>query len=266
MLGRLVYRVRPLANRVGFSMRTHGSEASQAAIVTALRPVSTEHALIRVGGDGDGGYLLPDDLDGIDACFSPGVDQIASFEAEMIRRGIKTFQIDASIDDTPLKDPLNQFERKFLGIESRGEFVTLDDWVAEKCPGQSELVLQMDIEGAEWLCLAAAGRETLRRFRIIVVELHYLDYALEGIASTLYLPVLNKLVELFDVVHLHANNCAPLTRGKYYEVPPVLEVTLLRKDRSTQRTAVRHLPHELDRNCVTGRPSVEVPVKMYAQP
>jgi hypothetical protein len=44
----------------------------------------TDVPLIRLGADGDGGYLVPDDLEDVAACFSPGVDDRASFESAMI--------------------------------------------------------------------------------------------------------------------------------------------------------------------------------------
>src|SRR4029078_8659487 len=44
------------------------------SLVARWHPVATEHGLIRVGCDGDGGYLVPDDLNGIQACLSPRVD------------------------------------------------------------------------------------------------------------------------------------------------------------------------------------------------
>ena len=43
--------------------------------------ISTD--LIRVGGNGDGGYLVPDILDNIDYCFSAGVGEISTFEKEL---------------------------------------------------------------------------------------------------------------------------------------------------------------------------------------
>ena len=43
-------------------------------------PVKTEHELIRIGGSKDGGYLVPNDLSGIQACFSPGVSDLADFK------------------------------------------------------------------------------------------------------------------------------------------------------------------------------------------
>ena len=41
-----------------------------------LKPKASKTPLIRIGGDGDGSYLVPDDLEGITACFSPGVNRI----------------------------------------------------------------------------------------------------------------------------------------------------------------------------------------------
>ncbi len=40
-----------------------------------------------MGGENDGGYLVPDDLEGIEYCFSPGVSNIATFELDCLNRG-----------------------------------------------------------------------------------------------------------------------------------------------------------------------------------
>src|SRR4051794_36195573 len=71
--------VRTAANRAGLSVNRQVPVDRQADLIQALRPWITEHPLIRLGGEHDGGYLLPDDLDGIVACFSPGVSDEASF-------------------------------------------------------------------------------------------------------------------------------------------------------------------------------------------
>jgi hypothetical protein len=39
--------------------------------------------LIRIGSPGDGGYLMPNILNEVSYCFSPGVDNIADFEKEL---------------------------------------------------------------------------------------------------------------------------------------------------------------------------------------
>lgn len=265
MTNPLLKTIQALAARRGVAIRRHVPACAQDPFFRAIQPVSTEHELVRIGGDGDGGYLVPDDLDGIVACFSPGVSETVSFESEMLARGIRTFQIDASITDTPLKHPLNQFERKYLGIVTDDQTVTLDDWVGSRTadlPG--DLMLQMDIEGHEWLALAQVSEATLRRFRVIVLELHGLDRVFDQFGATVLIPVLERLRRHFDIVHLHANNIYPVVEGPHYAVPPLVEVTLLRKDRSTQRRAAARFPHPLDRDNLPDLPSVVIPPSMYS--
>lgn len=59
-------------------------------VIKLLRPISTEIELIRIGGEGDGGYLVPNDIDGIKYCFSPGVGLTSSFEEDITKRGVKS--------------------------------------------------------------------------------------------------------------------------------------------------------------------------------
>jgi hypothetical protein len=263
-LNNLLKPVQLLAARFGVAMRPHVPAADQEAFFRAIQPVETEHPLVRIGGAGDGGYLVPDDLDGVVACFSPGVSETVSFEEELLERGLRTFQIDASIADTPLKHPNNAFARKFLGIVSDDKTITLDDWVRESVgdtPG--DLMLQMDIEGHEWLTLAQVSDETLARFRIIVLELHGLDRVFESFGATVLTPVLERLRRHFDIIHLHANNVVPVMRGRRHAVAPLVEATLLRRDRSNRRAPLARLPHPLDRDNLPDRAPVALPRSMY---
>jgi hypothetical protein len=79
------------------------------AIAKALRPFDVGYELIRVGDFGDGGYLVPDDLSGIRACFSPGVSKQASFELDMAKRGIPSFMADASVAGPAIGVPGAEF-------------------------------------------------------------------------------------------------------------------------------------------------------------
>ena len=108
-------------------------------LIKRLYPVVSKKELIRLGTsksegqDGDGGYLIPDDLDGIEACFSPGVGDITSFEEDCANRGIPCFLADASVNLTP-KNDAHTFLKKHIGSVSEGEFITLDDWVVQSLP------------------------------------------------------------------------------------------------------------------------------------
>ena len=62
--------------------------------------------LIRIGGEGDGGYLVPNILGGVSHCFSPGVSFTSDFESHLSKTyDIKSFMADASVDTPPFSDP-----------------------------------------------------------------------------------------------------------------------------------------------------------------
>lgn len=82
---------------------------------------------------------------------------------------------DHSVDGTVIDVPFGQFVKQFVGPEETETTMTLERWIRENDPDPTrDLLLQMDIEGAEYPTLGAASEELLRRFRIIVIELHYL--------------------------------------------------------------------------------------------
>ena len=97
-------------------------------LIKELRPVKTKYDLIRIGGNNDGGYLLPNDLSGIATCFSPGVDITASFEKDLLSRGIWSHLADASVDGAPDGLEVQSFTKKHLGASNEGEYMTLEYW------------------------------------------------------------------------------------------------------------------------------------------
>lgn len=251
-----------LLNRRTTLGRTARTEAIEDFLAT-IRPVETEHPLIRIGGDGDGGYLIPDDLVGISACFSPGVSTIAYFEEDLAARGIKCFLADASVDGPPVTGPLFDFERKFLGPKTGGDFITLQDWVERKAPGTGDMVLQMDIEGAEYRVILSSNRETLRKFRILVIEFHNVASIYDRMGLDLVNLTFSRLLEDFEIVHIHPNNRIRSVAYRDFVTPPLLEFTFLRKDRVTRRQPAATFPHPLDRKNVAKRPDLDLPACWY---
>ncbi len=67
------------------------------SLIEKLYPCNVGFELIRLGPNTDGGYLVPDDLEEIEACFSPGVDQVSEFEADCFKKGMKLFLADKSV-------------------------------------------------------------------------------------------------------------------------------------------------------------------------
>jgi hypothetical protein len=234
------------------------------SLVARWNPVTTEHALIRIGCDGDGGYLVPDDLQGIEACFSPGVDNRASFEAALLQRGIRCHLADASVDGSPLDASDTTFTKKYLGVVNDETFTTADRWIDEFEPGDSDLLLQMDIEGAEWPVLLNISDRNLQRFRIIVLELHDMERLLDRHAFTIIRATIERLLERFYIVHIHPNNHGGRVRAGEIEIPRALEVTLLRRDRAQSVSPATRFPHALDQANTRDRHDVILPAAWHA--
>lgn len=248
---------------MGMSVAKKTDMASVQGLISELHPKPSLAPLVRLGVPGDGGYLLPDDLDGVVGCFSPGVDDRASFEADLIGRGIPCFLADATSSKGPIDSELCHFLPKFLGVVNDETTITLDDWVKTYAPPSGDLVLQMDIEGAEWPVLLNASDAVLSRFRTIVIETHDMERLMDKHAFRIMSAVFSRLLRLFNVVHIHPNNSGGTVRVGGLTIPRALELTLYRKDRPLETGYVRSFPHPLDVRNVTGRPDVMLPKTWY---
>jgi len=233
-----------------------------------LSPVKTKFELIRVGGENDGGYLLPDDLAEIDVCFSPGVDYNASFEHDLFQKtGILSHLADFSVDGPPGVLKHKSFTKKFLGCTENDKTITLDSWVniKENIHSSNDFILQMDIEGAEYATLLNTSLEVLHKFRIIVLEIHnthaWGQMHFFNIAENLF----DKLLEFYYVVHNHPNNNDGLIDLGGFSVPRTFELTLLRKDRSCPYGFCSKFPHPLDRRNVLHCDDLTLPQGWFIQ-
>jgi len=245
--------------RLGFVLVPSTTAIEIETLFDAMRPVDVGVPLVRVGGWVDGGYLLPEDLDGISSLISPGVGHSSSFEEYFAKQGVTCHLIDASVDAPPTWHENFTFSRLFVGPRTEGELVSLGALLRQQ--PDADAVLQMDVEGAEWDVLDATSSQALSTFRIMVVEFHDLGRRLaqrSTYAATLRL--VHRLKETFDVVHFHPNNY-----GKYFsysgrDLPNVVELTFLRKDRARAPARVAAVPHPLDReNAGTGREPAKIP-------
>lgn len=240
----------PIQVRLFSNPELSSSKEQVLGLLKLMRPVPSPAPLVRLGPAADGGYLVPDDLADIKACFSPGVSDEAGFELAFANRGVPCFLADASVPEEPVKHENIFFDPLFLGaISDSKRFISLEDWVNEKSVENGDLILQMDIEGAEYDVLRSAPPELLKRFRLIAIELHNFEFILTNKLSALsFEGFLKILLEHFEVVHIHPNNNRRPVFHKGIEIPPVIEMTLLRKDRfvGNQNLEPVALPHPLD--------------------
>ena len=144
--------------------------------ISLLKPFDLGHPLIRMGGPtGDGGYLLPDVLDDIKYCFSPGVGLTSEFETQVKERGIKSFLADYTVDGPAAKNLFN-FEKKFIKSYNSENSITFDDWIKNSVkPIDKDFLVQMDIEGSEYEVINSISNSNLEKIKIMVIEFHHLQ-------------------------------------------------------------------------------------------
>lgn len=233
------------------------------SLLASLKPMETNYDLIRIGGNADGGYLIPNDLEDIDTCFSPGVSTTSDFENDLTKKGIKCFLADYSVEAPPIDNPLFDFEKKYLGIDNDDTYITLERWVTQKAPEKNEFLLQMDIEGSEYPVIFHTSEDTFSKFRIIVIEFHGLDTILTKEGYELIRLSFSKLLKNFEIVHIHPNNCRGSAYYKDLVIPRVMEFTFLRKDRITHKTPAKNFPNPLDRKNVANHQDIPLPSCWY---
>ncbi len=228
-------------------------------LLSRIRPIKTDIELIRIGGDGDGGYLVPNILEEISACFSPGVGDTSAFEIQMAELGIPSHLMDWSVSAPPTVHPLISFEKKYLGYSDDSKFVSLKSWLKKHANESGDLILQMDIEGAEYEVIEKCTNDDLQRFRILIIEFHSFHSIIKKTGYQNILSVLDKILENFIVVHAHINNNDSSLKWRGDNIPKTLELTFLRKMSNVNHYEFAKLPNALDQKNNSRNPANPLP-------
>jgi hypothetical protein len=241
--------IEEIINKGKFVFRKSTPKKMVNDLIKKLHPHQTEHELIRYGNQGDGGYLIPNDLVGIKACFSPGVHMVSEFEFDCLKVGMKVYMADKSVEKPNLNIPETDYNfiQKFVGCTNNLDFITMDSWVeSSKLSSESELILQMDIEGSEYNSLINMTDDLLMKFRIIVIEFHSLQDLWQPRFFDIASIAFNKLLQTYTCVHIHPNNEDGIDTRLGIEIPKTAEFTFLRNDRIVSKKATVNFPHKLD--------------------
>ncbi len=247
----------------GLLLRRMDSNKKLLEFINRFREKYISIDLIRVGGGADGGYLVPNNLEELKYCFSPGVDCTADFESELSKKyNIKSFLADASVKSPPIEDRNIEFIPKFLGSTTKKEFITLKDWINISIGEEDgKKILQMDIEGGEYDVLIHEDSSVIASFSYLVIEFHDLEKIFNSDFLMVLSSIFEKIYKNFSICHVHPNNCSGIASLKGISVPRVMEVTFIRNDLAPnlKNNNPITLPHELDTPNVHGTPDIEMP-------
>ncbi len=213
------------------SLISAGESATQNEIKSTLRLLrpyaAKEFKKARFGSANDGGYVHLDDFRGVDTAFSFGIEQNASWDVDVAKRGVTVYQFDHTVDAPVTDNPRLIFARKKIspspeaGPESLLSLVSRHD----KQNSHPNILLKIDIEGNEWAVFDSTPPEILSRFSQIVGEFHYFEAFSDVHWRRIFARVLEKLSSAYVVVHVHANNHAGFSNIANVILPNVLEIT-----------------------------------------
>jgi hypothetical protein len=233
------------------------SQAKILSLLQHIQPRNSTFAKTRIGSLGDGGYVLPNDLCGISHVLSIGIGNEVSFDLHFAELGVPVYQYDPSVAGSPVPHSKFDFNRCAWGEVDSEQSITLNRMLDTHGLTQTnDAILKFDVEGAEWPAMRVVSVDMLKHFRVIVCELH----ALNNLANAAFLDQARELFTVLTahhtVVHLHANNCCGMSLVEGIPVPAVLELTLLRNDRSKFSPCLDAIPGPLDYPNMTDRPDL----------
>jgi SAM-dependent methyltransferase len=193
-----------------------------------LRPYAAKGVRkARFGSTNDGGYVHLDDFRDVDRAFSFGIEQNASWDVDIAKRGVTVYQFDHTVDAPTVDNPRLIFAKKEISTEVGPTSESLLSLVRRhdnrNC--RPNILLKIDIEGNEWAIFDSTPPEVLSRFSQIVGEFHYFEAFSDLEWRRLFARVLKKLSDAYAVVHVHANNFPGFSNVANVILPNVLEIT-----------------------------------------
>lgn len=237
--------------------QTHEAVRRTLALLEPVRAVGLGKR--RVGRQNDGGYVMLDDLDGVDVCYSLGVGPDVSWDLDMAERGALIRQYDHTVNSVPGTHPNFIWSR--VGITHDDsvspELKRIDTLIQQNGDAhRRDMLLKIDIEGHEWDSLRVLSTDTLGRFRQIVCEFHGLSLLDQPSFQQRTEQLFQLMRRTHCVVHVHGNNYAPMTTVAGVPVADVLEVTWARRADYDFEPSTDLFPTPLDTPCNAALPDL----------
>ena len=212
-----------------------------------IQPVKLANCeLERFGESHDGGYLLCGNLLGeAKSGYSYGISGYDGWGCDVSRKlGITVHEYDCFDPTRPLCEGGNTvFHDECIGtaagLQEGRPFDTLAGQFAKNGDSGKNLIVKMDVEGAEWDSFINAPAEVLQQIDQLAVEFHGFDEPRHSIAIV-------RLKHFFHVAHLHWNNHS-CDKGKAPFPAWAYEVLLVNKRIGVVDPSGKPvLPHPLD--------------------
>ena len=201
-------------------------------IVKSLKIKKTDYELVRIGGNKDGGYLMVNKFRDGGVAYSIGIGENIMWDVCMADKGFNVYMYDHTVSALDLPEVNEKLHFFSVGLSDREiedeKFTTLIK--AIKSNGHEKftnIILKMDIEGAEWNVFKSIDGCILQLFEQVIVEYHGLTQKNHW---GKYVEVLEKMTKTHQVVHVHGNNACDYMVIDGKRIPDTIEVTYFRKE------------------------------------
>ena len=215
--------------------------------------------LIRIGRDYDGGYIMLDDFEPGGIAYSFGISGDVSWDKDMASRGYDVFMYDHTIDGLPEENTRFHWSKLGIadGVTHDDRLKTLEELISRNGhEGKRDMILKMDVEGAEWGFLESVKPETLSQFSQMTFELHNMIKLAD---HERVLNILRKINETHQLVHLHANNVSSYVTIGGRNFAALFEVSYVLRDKYKFSSEYDvKLPLKIDMPNITGWPEIEL--------
>jgi hypothetical protein len=191
---------------------------------TVLTIYKSPFQKIRLGRDGDGGYVIAD-IPNIryTLLLSGGINDDISFEEAFMKRYNNTncYVFDNTISTLPKHEVSINFEKKNINGYVDETNTNLHDII----DANQGIFVKMDIEGGEYPWIRSLSSDHLNKFEQITMEFHAPFYY--GISRGM--EIFSKLNKTHRLIHLHPNNIAGSRSYNGLIIPNTFEGTYLHK-------------------------------------
>ena len=190
-----------------------------------------DYPLIRIGEQHkDGGYIMANDFKPDGIAYSFGINDDISWDLNMSRYDYQVYMYDHTITKLPqTNEHFHYFNEGISGVDEESQpLKTLKHFINKNGHSKTKnMILKMDVEGAEWDFLETVDTKTLKQFDQIVLEMHNL---VRPSCAASALKLLKKLNKTHQLIHLHGNNSGYLLTVGDTVFPDVLEASYVNKD------------------------------------
>ena len=152
------------------------------------------------------------------------------------------------------KKNVSLFKRKVVKKVNENIDISLDD-ILDKVKSNRNL-LKLDIEGGEYSVIDKINQNSLK-IKILIIEFHLIRSK-----ENIFIHSVKKLLNNFDIVHIHANNYFNLTnKDNFFEV---LEISFVNKKINRYKKNLRYnFPlKDLDFECFPDRKKIKFSFKI----